>query len=200
MPGARRFRGVPYLTLNSALLKQKYSKDHCDPRTFRKSRYQLSCKNGYLESSGDGGGDCDGDYTDWHQGIDDVTKLISKGRSDSVNEVKATQSAAAAFGDDIADDSYSVSELSHYHDDGGKAGGGFFRPARRSFPSFSRENFAKAKLSRLERPGSVSAPGLLISPERRQQNIVLRAPYQLQVKATKHSKSSDSAQNEGDKQ
>lgn len=31
--------------------------------------------------------------------------------------VNATQSAAEAFGEDIADDSYSVSELSHYDEE-----------------------------------------------------------------------------------
>ncbi|KAK3763226.1 hypothetical protein RRG08_052560 [Elysia crispata] len=192
MPGARRFRGVPYLTLNSTILKQKYREDHLvyDPRKCREHHDVLHGTNGYLHGCGEGGGDCDGDYTDWHDGMDDVTRLLAKGdwgtatdvnllclpstgewgtatgvnllclpsrgRSDSVGEVKVTRSAAAAFGDDLADDSYSVSELSQYREDDGK--GGKTR-GRTNSKAKDKENFATATLSRKQKSGSVSAQG-----------------------------------------
>ncbi|GFR97178.1 myosin-VIIa [Elysia marginata] len=160
MPGARRFRGVPYLTLNSSVLKEKYREVHLLKSPLNKHRGLLDNlfnhdKNGYLHSCGEGGGDCDGDFSDWHEGLDDVTRLLVKGRSDSVTEVKITQSAAAAFGDDIADDSYSVSELSQYHEDGKRAGR---KQGRTSSKGKEGGNFTRAKLSRLPKPSSVSAP------------------------------------------
>ena len=84
MPGARRFRGVPYLTLNSAILKQKYCEGHwfstASPKKYQHHQDEVFTDTpGYLEGcGGQGGGDCDGDFTDWHNGLDDVTKLLTK--------------------------------------------------------------------------------------------------------------------------
>ena len=85
-----------------------------------------------------------------------ISAMLSslQGRSDSVGEVKVTRSAAAAFGDDLADDSYSVSELSQYREDDGK--GGKKRGTSNS-KAKDKENFATATLSRKQK--SVSRCG-----------------------------------------
>ena len=49
-----------------------------DPRKGREHHDVLHGTNGYLHGCGEGGGDCDGDYTDWHDGMDDVTRLLAK--------------------------------------------------------------------------------------------------------------------------
>ncbi|GFN94394.1 myosin-viia [Plakobranchus ocellatus] len=207
MPGSRKFRSVPYLTLNSAVLKQKYREDHlfdqrlsykrqdplyedqngypsattqqqggdCDgdysdwyegladdlTRLLTKAKKDplYEDQNGYPSATAQQqGGDCDGDYSDWYEGLaDDLTRLLTKtkkDRSDSLSGVVSTQSAAAAFGDDIADDSYSVSELSQYHDDDKK---GSKKQGRSAGKGKGAANFTKATLSRLPRD-SVSAP------------------------------------------
>ncbi|BFZ00532.1 hypothetical protein BsWGS_03571 [Bradybaena similaris] len=63
-----------------------------------------------------------------------------------IGVITFTQNAAAAFGDDIADDSYSVSELSHYKEDKSK---------HRSKDAAHRDTFGRSTLRKMERQMSI---------------------------------------------
>ncbi|CAG5121799.1 unnamed protein product [Candidula unifasciata] len=63
-----------------------------------------------------------------------------------ISVITFTQNAASAFGDDIADDSYSVSELSHYTEDKAK---------HRSKSISHHETFGRSTLRKLERQMSI---------------------------------------------